>query len=224
MKYKVISFDVFQTLADVNERIPDIWQGILKEEYTKDKAVKGAKAILKSYPDVYEKAVIGDKFLTMEEIYFECAARAMDMVDFDASSQDVAYNLMYQHSKAPFYAEVLECIKKLHQQYQIILSSDSSHLMVDELICNVDYDTAFISDDIRSYKGDKKGGFFNFVLSHLDVEPKQILHIGDSVADILGANKAGIDTCWINRDDRKWINDIVPNYIIKDLYDLMNIL
>ncbi|MDK2943003.1 MAG: hypothetical protein PWP56_2516, partial [Acetobacterium sp.] len=46
MNYRIISFDIFQTLVDVNERIPEIWRGILKDSYTDEKARQGAKAIL----------------------------------------------------------------------------------------------------------------------------------------------------------------------------------
>nr|WP_319487632.1 HAD family hydrolase [uncultured Caproiciproducens sp.] len=224
MKYKVISFDIFQTLVDVNKRIPDIWQGILKDEYTDDKAIQGADAILSSYPAIYERAVHAEKFLAMEEVYTECAEKIVDKVNLNVLPQDVAYHLMYQHSKAPFYHEVLDCIKKLRKRYQIILSSDSSHLMVDELIGKIDPDSAFISDDLRSYKGDKNGKFFSCVLSHLDADPNEILHIGDSTADVFGAHKAGIPSCWINRDNRRWNSTIQPDYIIKDFNDLKDIL
>jgi len=224
MNYKIISFDIFQTLVDVNKRIPEIWRGILKDSYTDEKATQGAKAVLSTLPAVYGNAVQSEQFKTMDEVYQECAQKALEKLSFKASPQDVAYNLMYQHSKAPFYHEVLDCIAKLRKKYQIILSSDSNHLMVDDLICKVEYDEAFISDDLKSYKGDKNGKFFRTVLGHLDAAPKEIIHIGDSSADVLGAHRAGITSCWINRNDREWSNPIKPDFIIRDFNDLMDIL
>ncbi len=53
MNYRIISFDIFQTLVDVNERIPEIWRGILKDCYTDEKAMQGAKAILSTLPNVF---------------------------------------------------------------------------------------------------------------------------------------------------------------------------
>ncbi|MDO9490902.1 HAD family hydrolase [Acetobacterium sp.] len=224
MNYRIISFDIFQTLVDVNERIPEIWRGILKDSYTDEKAMQGAKAILSTLPNVYEKAVQSEQFKTMAEVYQECARKAMEKLNFKTSPQEVAYNLMYQHAKAPFYHDVLDCIAKLRQKYQIILSSDSNHLMVDDLICKITYDKAFISDDLKSYKGDKRGKFFRTVLSQLDTDPKEIIHIGDSSADVLGAHRAGITSCWINRDNRKWNNPIKPDFIIQNFNDLADIL
>jgi FMN hydrolase / 5-amino-6-(5-phospho-D-ribitylamino)uracil phosphatase len=224
MSYKIISFDIFQTLVDVNQRIPEIWHGILKNGYTDEKAAQGAKAIMSELPAVYENAVQSEQFITMGEVYRECAGKAMEKLSFKASPRDIAYNLMYQHSKAPFYHEVLGCIAKLHKKYQIIFSSDSNHLMVDGLICKAEYDKAFISDDLKSYKGDKNGKFFRTVLSNLDASPKEIIHIGDSSADVLGAHRAGITSCWINRNGREWNSSIKPDFTIRDFNDLTDIL
>lgn len=224
MKYKIISFDIFQTLVDVNQRIPEIWRGILKDGYTDEKAEQGAKAVLSFLPGVYENAVQSDQFRTMEEVYRECAEKAVEKLSFKASPRDIAYHLMAQHAKAPFYHEVLGCIAKLRKKYQIILSSDSNHLMVDDLITKVEYDKAFISDDLKSYKGDKNGKFFRSVLNSIDAAPNEMIHIGDSSADVVGAHRSGITSCWINRNDRKWNSLIQPDFIIRNFKDLENIL
>jgi FMN hydrolase / 5-amino-6-(5-phospho-D-ribitylamino)uracil phosphatase len=224
MKFKIISFDIFQTLVDVNQRIPEIWQAILKGEYTEAKAFQGAKAILSSYPSVYEQATHSEKFLTMEQVYVECTERAALQTNFPVSPREVVHHLMVQHSRAPFYHEVPDCIRRLSKRYPIILSSVSSHLMVDEIIRKIDCSKVFISDDLRSYKADNRGRFFQTVLSQIDASPREILHIGDSTADILGASRAGIRCCWINRDHRKWTGNVQPDYTIHDFNDLAEIL
>lgn len=224
MNYKIISFDIFQTLVDVNQRIPEIWRGILKENYTESKAAQGAQAILGALPAVYESAVQSEQFKTMEEVYIDCAGKAVNNLNFKASPEEVAYNLMLQHSKAPFYHEALNCIRKIRHTYPIILSSDSNHLMVDGLIDKIEYDQAFISDDLKCYKGDKNGKFFRVVLNRLHLSPREILHIGDSSADVLGAHRAGIASCWLNRNNRKWNHAVQPDFIIRDLDGLETVL
>lgn len=224
MNYKIISFDIFQTLVDVNQRIPEIWRGVLKGGYTDEKAAQGANAILTALPAAYENAVQSEQFETMSEMYIECASKAVKHLSFQASPADVAYHLMFQHSKAPFYREVLNCIRKIREKYPIILSSDSNHLMVDGLIDKIDCEKAFISDDLKCYKGDKNGKFFRIVLNHLQIPPEEILHIGDSPADVLGARKAGIASCWLNRNNRQWGHTVQPDFIIRDLDGLETIL
>lgn len=224
MSYEVISFDIFQTLVDVNRRIPEIWRGILKDRYTDEKAREGAEAVLGALPAVYENAVQSERFLTMAEVYRICAEEAAGRLNFYVSPDEVAYHLMLEHAWAPFYPEVPGCMAKLCSQYRIVLSSDSSHLMLDGLIDKVPYEKAFISDDLKSYKGGPRGKFFNSVLETLDVPAEKIIHIGDSAADILGAHRAGIASCWINRDGRPWRRETKPDFVIRNFCDLEKIL
>lgn len=65
---------------------------------------------------------------------------------------------------------------------------------------------------------------FKELLKFYDIDPKQVLHIGDSASDIIGANREGITTCWINRDHRAWEHDIKPDYIIESLNEIEEIL
>ena len=71
--YQVISLDLFQTLADVNARIPEIWKEILGEQYTDRRARAGAEAIVSAYPKVLKKSFSENGFCDMEEIYRRCA-------------------------------------------------------------------------------------------------------------------------------------------------------
>lgn len=224
MKIKVISFDIFQTLVDVNQRIPQIWKGILGEAYTKEKGQRGAKAILDNYPHSLHKALHADRFYTMREVYLDCAQTVLDKIKLSVSPEVIVDNLILQHSKAPLYNDVKECIAKLQNKYRIILSSDSNHIMVNDLLRQLTYDELFISDDISSYKGSPDGGFFWQVIRRIGVKPDEILHIGDSSSDIIGANRAGVISCWINREKSIWTNEIKPDYTIESLSELTKVL
>lgn len=224
MSYKIISFDIFQTLADVNRRIPEIWRGILKDGYTEEKAAQGSKAVLGALHVVFEDAVQAERFRTMADVFLECAERGARELSFAVSPQEVAHHLTLQHARAPFYREVLDCMKRLRKGHGIILSSDSSHPMVDDLISGLDYDIAFISDDLESYKGGPDGKFFQTVLARLGADPGDVIHIGDSASDVLGAHRAGIASCWLNRDGRQWTRGIRPDFIVRDFNELETIL
>lgn len=220
-KYKVISFDMFQTLVNLDERVPEIWQGILEDEYTKEKGEIGAKAVVTNLPPAYRKAI--NPFMTMEEVFMECAANVVNETEYNVTPEKVAYNLMYQHGQAPFFEEALDVINKLKNEYVVIVSSDASRSMVDPLLEKCKVKTAFISDDICCYKGETSGKFFEIVISKLKIKPEEILHIGDSFADIIGAKKAGIDCCWINRNNRQWNYDVMPNYTIHNLNEIFDV-
>lgn len=54
---------------------------------------------------------------------------------------------------------------------------------------------------------------FHAACDRLDCERGQVLHVGDHVeADVAGAARAGLRSCWINRDGREWRHDdITPD-------------
>lgn len=224
MEIKVISFDIFQTLVDVNQRIPQIWQGILGEAYTREEGMRGARGILEHYPESLQKAITADRFYPMHEVYLDCVNHALQKTHLPVKAETVVEHLLYQHSLAPLYADVSECLERLHKKYRIILSSDSNHTMVDELLKNFVYDDLFISDDLRSYKESMDGGFFRQVIERIGVQPGEILHIGDSRSDVLGAYRIGVASCWLNREHRFWKHEIIPDYEIHALTELISLL
>lgn len=174
MQYKIISFDIFQTLVDVDQRIPQIWKAVLDSDYSDDKAYLGAKTILKHYPSAYRKAIISKQFINMEDLFLECSKRALEEVAFSTTPGKIVDYLMQEHSKAPFYDEVLPCLDRISKKYQIVLSSDSNHIMVDNIIKKVPCEKVFISEDLCCYKEDSQGRFFNKVIDKLKINPSEI--------------------------------------------------
>ena len=63
---------------------------------------------------------------------------------------------------------------------------------------------------------------FQLAINHFQLMPCEILFVGDSLsADILGAQKVGMKTAWINRKQDQ--TDIVPDYELISLEDLLRI-
>jgi 2-haloalkanoic acid dehalogenase type II len=224
MDIKVISFDIFQTLVDVNQRIPQILQGILGEAYTDEQGMCGAQSILEHYSASMQKAISAGKFYTMQEVYLDCVNQALLSTGFPLKAETVVENLLYQHSRAPLYEDVLECMEQLHNKFRIVLSSDSNHIMVDGLLKNFIYDDLFILDDLKSYKESISGDFFRQVVERTGVQPGEILHVGDSRSDVLGAHRIGAVSCWLNREHRSWRHEIRPDYEIHSLLELILLL
>ena len=96
--------------------------------------------------------------------------------------------------------------------------------MIKPLLEIFKYEHAFLSEDLEVYKIDEKGRFFDQILEKTKVNPKEIIHVGDGLADILGANRSGITSCWINRDGKEWDNAIKPDYTITNMLELNRIL
>lgn len=60
---------------------------------------------------------------------------------------------------------------------------------------------------------------FHAACARLGRAPQEVLHVGDDVEmDVVGATRAGLRTCWINREGRAWPHaEIVPDLQFHDL-------
>ncbi|GGG11548.1 HAD family hydrolase [Paenibacillus aceti] len=52
----------------------------------------------------------------------------------------------------------------------------------------------------------------------------RILHIGDTVSDVVGAQRAGIQACWINRQQASWTLEAAPDYTVRNLKEIRDLL
>lgn len=84
--------------------------------------------------------------------------------------------------------------------------------------------TLFTSEQYRSYKNDVNNLMFKELLKYYNMKPGKVLHIGDSISDILGAKREGITTCWLNRNKLCWEHEVKPDYTIESLSELIEIL
>ncbi|SEN30448.1 HAD-hyrolase-like [Paenibacillus sophorae] len=82
----------------------------------------------------------------------------------------------------------------------------------------------FTSERHQSYKNDNRNTMFKELLKFYRTNPKQVLHVGDSASDVLGANREGIVTCWINRNKRMWEHEVKPDYIVESLDEIEEML
>jgi len=82
----------------------------------------------------------------------------------------------------------------------------------------------FVSDEMGVAKPQIE--FFDHCLNASgNPDKSDILIIGDTLkSDILGANRAGIKSCWINPQQKECPPDIIPDYEIRKLSDLKEII
>lgn len=82
----------------------------------------------------------------------------------------------------------------------------------------------FISEMIGAQKPQKE--YFDYCLAHIGpCEKSEILLVGDSLtADILGANRAGIPSCWFNPKGKANDGQAVPDFEIRRLEELREML
>jgi len=84
----------------------------------------------------------------------------------------------------------------------------------------------FTSESARAYKLDPAGRLFRAAIKELGVAPQEIVHVGDAAADVLGAQRAGMRSVWVNRARRSLPTGlpIHPDHEIGDLAGLPELL
>ncbi|MBN2591102.1 MAG: HAD family hydrolase [Sedimentisphaerales bacterium] len=85
------------------------------------------------------------------------------------------------------------------------------------------FDVIVIAGDVGIRKPEPE--IFNIVLSRIETKPNEAIMIGNALdSDIIGAQKAGIKTVWLNRKNEINESDIKPDYEIKSINQLRLIL
>lgn len=231
--YKVISLDLFQTIADVNARIPEIWREILGEKYTERRGRTGAEAVINSYGKILKKSFQKGSFLDMEEMYLKSSEETLRITGFGGENFGVAKERMAEiilknHGLSPIYEDVIPVLKQLGEKYRLVISSDASPQMargvLERLREEIVFEHIFLSDELCTYKGSPDRKFFQTVIQTLGVRPEEILHIGDSESDVSGGAGANIHTCLIDRDYRPYKGRIQPDYRIHGLDEIFSFL
>lgn len=82
----------------------------------------------------------------------------------------------------------------------------------------------FISETTGHHKPERE--YFDYCFARIrDFSPERTLMIGDSLSgDILGGRNAGIRTCWFNPQGKPRRDNITPDYEIRALRELRDIL
>lgn len=148
-------------------------------------------------------------------------------VDDPAFGFELAERFPQERHKVPFvYEETYKVLDTLKENYQLLLLTNGSpDLQNTKLTITPElapyFEHVVISGDIG--KGKPDPSMFEHALSLMSMQKDEIIMVGDNLmTDILGANRVGIKSVWINRHDKER-NDIIPTYEIKHLEELFRI-
>jgi len=211
-------------LVDVNTRIPSIWKRILKDKYTNGVAERCGKLIVLKMSGFHERVSKALEFSNLKTIitpWFEEISRETELC---FNPQEAVEIFLYEHGNSSFYEDTFKFFELTDMKIPICLVSDADNVMVEPLLEKFKFDNIFISENVGSYKNDSESRMFLKVLEHYQIMPERVLHIGDSYSDINGANSVGIKSCWINRNGLEWRHISKPDYIIKSLIEVLDVI
>ncbi|AQU80491.1 HAD family hydrolase [Planococcus faecalis] len=126
------------------------------------------------------------------------------------------------------YEESLKVLADLKEHYQLLLLTNGSPSL-QQLKLEITPEIAPFFDHIivsGAYgKGKPDPSIFQYALSKSNVLADEVLMVGDNLmTDIIGAEKAGIRSVWINREQKAPHETIIPTYEIQHLEELLQLL
>lgn len=220
-KYKLISFDMFQTLVDLNTQKDIVMRTVLGDHYSIDMGASlwndANRFVFWHFQKTRNSA---EEFVEVLKIFEQCYAELFPKYNVKMDPVIGARVLAEAHAKSLFYPDSLPFLEKVQQKYQTCLISDADLIMIEDLFTKVKFDRIYISEKYKVYKSDRSGALFKAAIDEFQIKPSEMLHIGDAYSDVLGAKQVGADAAWINRRGYEWQHEIRPDYIITSLLEL----
>ncbi|MBS4209871.1 HAD family hydrolase [Bacillus sp. FJAT-50079] len=141
---------------------------------------------------------------------------------------ELAERFPQERRKLPFvYEESFQVLDQLKEKYRLLLLTNGSPDLQNTKL-EITPEIAPYFEQIVISGGFGKGKpdptIFEHALSLMSLEKDEVLMVGDNLmTDILGANRVGIKSVWINRHQNER-NEVIPTYEIKHLEGLFPIL
>lgn len=148
-------------------------------------------------------------------------------IDYDGPSFELTFRKTVAESSDKVDGAE-ELLKYLSTKYTVCVASNAAHSQQKNRLDKADLskyiDKFFVSWDIGFDKPSKQ--FFSACLKELDgLKKDEVMMIGDSLtADIKGGIDFGIKTCWFNKFNAVLPKDINPNFVVKSLTEIIDLL
>ena len=221
-KYKVISFDMFQTLVDLNTQKAVVMQAVLGDDYSAEKGdLLWNDANRSVFFYFHAQHSDAENFATVMNIFEQCYAELFPKYNVKMDPAAGARILAKAHGQSLFYPDSLLFLEKVRQKHRTCVITDADFLMVKEVLSKVKFDRVFVSEKYKAYKSDRRGTLFKAAFDEFKIQPHEMLHIGDGYSDVVGAKQAGADAAWINRGMFEWKHEIKPDYVVTSLLELL---
>ncbi|WP_062047058.1 HAD family hydrolase [Bacillus sp. JCM 19034] len=145
-------------------------------------------------------------------------------IDDQSFGAQLAERFPEERRKHPFvYEETFPVLDKLKGEYKLLLLTNGSpDLQQTKLTITPEiapyFDEIIISGGFGKGKPDPT--IFEHALERIGVNKDEAIMVGDNLmTDILGANRVGIPSVWINRHNKER-NEVIPTYEITHLNEL----
>lgn len=126
------------------------------------------------------------------------------------------------------YDDTFQVLEQLKGRYQLVLLTNGSPSLQQaklEMTPEITpyFDAIVVSGAFGIGKPDRS--IFEFAVAKTGSPKSEVVMVGDNLlTDILGANRTGIKSVWLNRENKAPQGSIVPDFEIRDLAELLPLL
>jgi FMN hydrolase / 5-amino-6-(5-phospho-D-ribitylamino)uracil phosphatase len=150
---------------------------------------------------------------------FEAAGHA-DAHGLDSPASQAMEIFLLERNRVEFYADVLPALERLRAHHRLFALSNGN---ADLRRCGIAdfFDGHVTAAQAGAAKPDTR--IFAELLRVSGAEPAQVMHVGDDpLADVAGAQRAGLHAVWLNRHGRAWPDELErPPCTISSLAQIM---
>ena len=189
-KVKIVSFDVEGTLVTTDFSYA-IWFEAIPECYAANNGLdfERAKVLMQE-----EYGKVGDQRLEWYDIYYWFAKLGLGVPE----------PVMARYSsRVEYYPEVKDLLSLLGEKYILTVASGSPREFLVHLLKDIEQSFMKIFSSVSDYKQLKTPDFYKEMCNVLEVNPEQVVHVGDNWQfDFLAPQEVGIKAFYLDRMDQ----------------------
>ena len=218
-KIKVIIFDAYGTLFDVNsaaekckEKIGDKWESFANYWRTTQLEYTWLRSLMKRHKDFWQ---VTEDSLDKSLLAFK----------IDPRMRSELLNLYKILNTFPEVKEVLKNLKE--KKYKISILSNGTPDLLDGLVKSNNlekmFDDIFSVEEVGIYKPDAK--VYAMPIKKYEVAKNEVAFLSANTWDVSGAGNFGFNSIWVNRNKNIFDKlDYIPHNEIKNLNELLKLI
>lgn len=209
---RAITLDLDDTLwpfAPIGERIERVLDDWMREHSPATAAMFPVPAMRTLRERVWlENRHLAHDLSALRRLTLELALRDSGG---DLALLDAAYDAFHaERNRVEFYPDALDALQRIARHLPVAALSNGN---ADLRAIGIDAHFALQLHSREHGAAKPEASIFLAACERLGCEPGVVLHVGDHVdADVAGAARAGLRSCWINRNGDPWPHrDIAPD-------------
>jgi putative hydrolase of the HAD superfamily len=198
-------------IFDLDNTLWDVWPVIVRAEqemyaFLAERYPRvAAKYSVESLRTEREHVAHDEPQMSHDFTYLRKASlkRCAQAVGYAEAMAEEAFAVFYRaRNTVTLYRDVLPALELLRSRYRLY-SLTNGNADLKSIGLDRYFAASFAAREVGVLKPDP--AVFKHVLAHAQLDPEQVLHIGDDpIADVQGARHVGMHSLWINRAGARW--------------------